>query len=86
MRIYKIVGIGNSQGIILPKKFLESINSCWDKRVAVEVNTEYKMMVIKPIHSIYNHKYLNPDYFRWLQEQIEKSKAKIKKRPGKPGR
>jgi antitoxin component of MazEF toxin-antitoxin module len=79
LTIHKLIKIGNSCGVTIPKKFLDFTKLKAGKTVAIEFNTEYKTLVVKPKSQTYNH-FLTPEFFKWYKKNNKHTLEKILKK------
>lgn len=79
MFIHKIIQVGGSAGITIPKKFLKATNLVIGEKIALEMNTDSKTLLMKPIHNAGVNYYLTPEYFKWLGN-MELKLSKFKKK------
>ena len=72
---HRIIRIGGSVGITIPKRFLEITNLGVGDRIVLEMNSEYKTLLIKPSSITYNSYFLTPEYFLWLKKNEKELKT-----------
>jgi antitoxin component of MazEF toxin-antitoxin module len=66
---HKIIKIGGSLGITLPKKYLEAAELKKGDRIILEMNTEYQTLFMKPPKQTYNP-FMTPEFFKWVKKYI----------------
>ena len=75
--IQKIIKVGNSAAITIPKDFLNGTGFKIGDEIKVEADTVAKMMIIKsPKQGDYRS--LTPEFFKWLKDISEKHEDTIK--------
>lgn len=63
--IQKIIKVGNSAAITIPKEFLQDARYKIGEEVALEVNSHLRTLVVKP-KSQASNKTLTPEFKDWL--------------------
>lgn len=75
--IQKIIKVGNSAAITIPKIFLQEANLHIGEDVAIETNLQEKTLLLKPKNKA-NEMYLTPEFYQWLDTISEKYEDAIK--------
>ncbi|MBI2029435.1 AbrB/MazE/SpoVT family DNA-binding domain-containing protein [Candidatus Gottesmanbacteria bacterium] len=76
--IQKIIKVGNSAAITIPKEFLQSANYKIGEEVALEINTPMRTLVVKP-KSQAAKKTLTPEFKDWLDGFMEEYQPILEK-------
>lgn len=74
--IQKIIKVGNSAAITIPKEFLKEAKMKVGDEVVVEENAQNKILLIKPKNRV-DSPSLTPEFFSWLDEVSKKYKEVI---------
>lgn len=65
--LQKIIKVGNSLALTIPKAFLEKSGYSVGDQVIVEHNAAHKTLLVKP-QTDKHFKSLTPEFFEWLDE------------------
>ncbi len=76
--IQKIIKVGNSLGIIIPKELIEKTRLKEGEQLEVETYPALSMMTLRPKSLTYNIK-ITPEFKNWLDKFAEKNGALLKK-------
>lgn len=71
--IQKIIKVGNSAAITIPKEFLKETKMKVGDEVVVEENSQNKILLIKPKNRA-DSPSLTPEFFSWLDDISKKYK------------
>lgn len=74
--VQKIIQVGNSLAVTIPKDFAKKAGFKRGEDVIVETYLNSKTMLIKPI-SMSKKSSLTPEFYAWLNEATEKYKDAI---------
>ncbi|MBI4999189.1 AbrB/MazE/SpoVT family DNA-binding domain-containing protein [Candidatus Gottesmanbacteria bacterium] len=64
--LQKIIQVGNSLAVTIPKDFVREAGIKKGQKVAVETNGVSKTFLMKPPHLVENPS-LTPEFFEWLE-------------------
>jgi antitoxin component of MazEF toxin-antitoxin module len=73
MFIHKLIKVGGSTAITIPKRFLDSTNLKAGDKIVLEYNSEYQTLFVKP-KSLTYRPFLTPDFFKWYKENPKQFK------------
>ncbi|MBI3619977.1 AbrB/MazE/SpoVT family DNA-binding domain-containing protein [Candidatus Roizmanbacteria bacterium] len=73
----KIIRVGNSVALTIPKSFIEETGYKVGDQVVVEHDIEHKMLLVKPKEAS-GMKSLTPEFFHWLENTAKKYENVIK--------
>lgn len=76
--IQKIIRVGHSAAVTLPKEFLKTSGFRVGQEIALDYNGELGVVVIKSKLQEKN-RLLNPEFQDWLEEFTHKNRALLKK-------
>lgn len=76
--IQKIIKVGNSAAVTIPKEFLKNTHLHIGDEVAVEANAIINMLIVKS-KTEENKTYLTPEFKKWLDDFIVSYKPILKK-------
>ena len=75
--IQKIIRVGNSAAITIPKEFVKEAGFKIGDEMVVETNAQSKMILAKPRHAS-GRMSLSPEFFTWLNDVSIKYEDTIK--------
>lgn len=76
--LQKIIRVGHSAAVTLPKNFLNRAHLHIGQEVAVETNDALGVVIVKPKEQLKN-RLMNPEFQDWLKEFTLKHKGLLKK-------
>lgn len=76
MTIQKIIRVGNSAAITIPKEFLQQSGLRIGDEMALDMNPELKYIYAKPKD---DKSVMTPEFKEWLDKFVEKYKPLLKK-------
>jgi len=77
-KIQKIIKVGNSLAVTIPKEMLARVHYKAGQEVVLESDNELGVLVVKP-KSLMNNKMANPEFKDWLDEFTEKNAKLLRK-------
>lgn len=75
--IQKIIKVGNSAAVTLPKEFLQEADLHIGDEISMETNAQMRMFLGKPKEEA-NKSTLTPEFKEWLDDFIEEYKPILK--------
>lgn len=76
--IQKIINVGNSTAIIIPREFLNESGLKIGDEMIIEMNTKRQLLLIKP-KSYLPKVSLTPEFFEWLDNFTKEYQPILKK-------
>lgn len=74
----KIIKVGNSAAVVIPKEFLDRSKISVGDILEVETDSQMKMLIMKPENSPYQIK-ITPEFKHWLDDFVKKNDSLLKK-------
>lgn len=81
--LQKIIKVGNSAAVTIPKEFLKQAKIAIGQYLDVEVDPELKIIIIKTLDSPYKTK-MTPEFRQWLHNFIKQNQNLLKTLKEKP--
>ncbi len=77
-KLQKIIKVGNSLAVTIPKDMLAQVHYKAGQLVVLESDNELGILLVKP-RSLMKNKMANPEFKDWLDEFTEKNAKLLKK-------
>ena len=77
-KLQKVIKVGNSLAVTIPKEMLAQVHYKVGQEVVLESDNALGVLVVKP-KSLMNNKMANPEFKDWLDEFTEKNAKLLRK-------